>query len=96
MSDPVQQKKRRIRRAALGAALTLLVAGGGYGYTRYRAAAGEWSHVDTIRDDASYQDLALLQRAWALPVASAFRGGFVSQPNGSFCGQILVSYSTAC
>lgn len=84
------QKKRRIRIAALGVTLAVLLGGGAYGYARYRAAAGDWSHVDTIADDATYQEPALLERAWAMPVASAFRPRFVSQPNGSFCGPTSV------
>lgn len=33
-----------------------------------------------------YQDAALLERAWALPEAAAYRDGFSYQKNGSVCG----------
>jgi hypothetical protein len=70
--------------------LTLGVTGGVYGYARSREAAAAWAHVDVIDDDATYQDRALLERAWALPAARHYRARFVSQPNASFCGPTSV------
>lgn len=42
--------------------------------------------VPSIKDTAAYQDRALLDRAWALPVAKTFDHRVVSQTNGSVCG----------
>lgn len=44
------------------------------------------SVVVSIKTDARYQDAALLERAWALPVASAYRKSFEYQINPAFCG----------
>src|SRR4051812_33965548 len=46
-------------------------------------------HLDvvSIQTSSAYQDTALLQRAWQLPVASKYASpGIVFQPNPSFCG----------
>lgn len=42
--------------------------------------------VVSIKDDARYQDAALLERAWNLPVAKAYRQSFEYQINPMFCG----------
>lgn len=42
--------------------------------------------VPSIKGEATYQDAALLERAWQLPVAASYRKGFFFQPNGSLCG----------
>jgi hypothetical protein len=42
--------------------------------------------VPTIKGTSSYQDPALLERAWALPVAKAYDRRVDSQTNGSVCG----------
>jgi hypothetical protein len=47
----------------------------------------DYSHVTSIEKDRVYQDRALLEQAFALPVASAYRrGGIDFQGNKSFCG----------
>jgi len=40
----------------------------------------------SIKDEASYQDDALLTTAWQLPAASKYKNDFVYQNNGAFCG----------
>lgn len=46
-----------------------------------------YANVISIADAPVYQDAALLERAWALPVAAAYRAdGFEYQTNPSFCG----------
>jgi hypothetical protein len=46
-----------------------------------------YDHVVSIAQAPAYQDAALLERAWALPVAAAYReDGFEYQSNPSFCG----------
>ena len=70
----------------LGAAAVLLapvLRGGG----RY-AQVGALDPIDRSRE---YKDAALLQRAWALPVAAQYRrGGIDWQKNASFCGPASV------
>lgn len=57
--------------------------------------------VVSIRTNAAYQDTALLERAWKLPVAAKYASpGVVFQPNASFCGptsmaNVLRSLGTA-
>ncbi|MGH7438668.1 MAG: phytochelatin synthase family protein [Polyangiaceae bacterium] len=46
----------------------------------------DYSHVASIKTAPEYQDAALIEKAWALPVASAYRAEFESQRNPSFCG----------
>jgi len=47
----------------------------------------DYSHAASIKRTAEYQDPALLQRAWALPVAAVYqKDGVDYQGNGSFCG----------
>lgn len=42
--------------------------------------------VPSIKRDATYQDAALLERAWTMPVAASYKRGLLFQSNGSFCG----------
>jgi hypothetical protein len=46
----------------------------------------DYSNVVSIRSAASFQQPALLEKAWALPVASRYRPHFEFQSNPSFCG----------
>lgn len=50
----------------------------------------DYSHVTSIKAAPEYQDAALLEKAWALPVAATYRKGLVFQHNGSFCGPASV------
>jgi Phytochelatin synthase len=47
--------------------------------------------VPSIKTEATYQDPALLERAWHLPVAATYQRGFFFQPNGSVCGPTTVA-----
>ena len=47
--------------------------------------------VPSIKDDATYQDPALLERAWHLPVAATYQRRLFFQPNGSVCGPTSVA-----
>ncbi|MCA9660030.1 MAG: phytochelatin synthase [Myxococcales bacterium] len=48
--------------------------------------------VASIREAPAYQDAALLDRAWALPVAAAYgRDRLVFQPRSSYCGPTSVA-----
>lgn len=47
--------------------------------------------VASIKGETTYQDAALLERAWHLPVAATFQRGLFFQPNGSVCGPTSVA-----
>ena len=47
--------------------------------------------VPSIKGEVTYQDAALLERAWQLPVAATFRRGLLYQSNGSVCGPASVA-----
>ena len=47
----------------------------------------DYSHAISIKSSREYQDPALLEKAWALPVAATYRrAGVEYQGNPSFCG----------
>lgn len=47
--------------------------------------------VASIKGEATYQDPALLERAWHLPVAATYQRRLFFQPNGSVCGPTSVA-----
>jgi hypothetical protein len=47
--------------------------------------------VPTIKSEPSYQNAALLERAWHLPVAATYQRRLFFQPNGSVCGPTSVA-----
>jgi len=77
-------------RIALGAVAALLVVFGGAVVVVPPLLFGDgvdYSHAASIKATHEYQDPALLDRAWALPVAAIYkRDGVDFQGNGSFCG----------
>ena len=52
--------------------------------------AAEGSPVASIKGTHEYQDPALLEKAWALPVARLYRSDIDYQQNGSFCGPTTI------
>ena len=46
----------------------------------------DYAHVVSIKDAREYQDPALLEKAWALPVAALYRSNIDFQRNVSVCG----------
>jgi hypothetical protein len=46
----------------------------------------DYSHVVSIRGARAYQDPALLEKAWALPVAALYHSNIDFQRNASVCG----------
>src|SRR5205814_8817716 len=48
-------------------------------------------NVPSIKQEATYQDPALLERAWHLPVAATYQRRLFFQPNGSVCGPTSVA-----
>ena len=47
--------------------------------------------VPSIKSEPTYQDAALLERAWHLPVAATYQRRLFFQPNGSVCGPTSVA-----
>lgn len=47
--------------------------------------------VPSIKNEPSYQDPRLLEKAWHLPVAATFQRRLFFQPNGSVCGPTSVA-----
>ncbi len=78
----------KLRAIALGFAAFLALGLGGLTFAQYRADHDpRYADVVSIAEAPSYQDPALLARAWALPVAALYRdGGYEHQTNPSFCG----------
>ncbi len=71
---------------ALLAVVVLAVAGGAW-FLHQSDNDPRYAHVVSIAEAPEYQDAALLQRAWALPVAALYRAdGYEYQGNPSFCG----------
>jgi hypothetical protein len=50
----------------------------------------DYSHVASIKDAREYQDRALLEKAWALPVATLYPTDIDFQSNASLCGPASV------
>jgi hypothetical protein len=84
----VEKTKPRWVRRILLALLAIVLAIGAvpaYYFVRLRFLEPHY-HVTSIRTLATYQDRALLERAWALPTARTFHHRVVWQSNGSTCG----------
>lgn len=78
----------RSRTIVLGVAAIVALAFGGAVWVVHRADNDpRYANVVSIATSSSYQDRALLARAWALPVAALYRAdGYEFQANPSFCG----------
>ena len=46
----------------------------------------DYAHIVSIKGAREYQDPALLEKAWSLPVATLYRSGIDFQRNASVCG----------
>src|SRR5512147_1234740 len=77
-----------LRTTAFGVlVLALALFGGAFLYQRVADHNPRYAGVVSIAAAPSYQDPALLERAWALPVAALYRqDGYEFQGNPSFCG----------
>lgn len=87
-------KARWGRRIAIGAVALLLVvvlAVPAIFFARLQASTPTYDDVESIATSASYQDAALLERAWSLPVARTFERRVEWQANGSTCGPTSVA-----
>jgi hypothetical protein len=78
----------RTRKIVLWTALVALLLGGSAVVLPIFISEGhaDYARVVSIKETRDYQDPALLQKAWALPVATAYRADIDYQQNGSVCG----------
>lgn len=80
----------RRRRLVLGTLAAILLLGGGAVVVvppLLFSDGVDYSHAPSITQTRAYQDAALLERAWSLPVAAIYKkDGVDFQRNGSFCG----------
>lgn len=79
----------RLRKALLVFALTVLALFAGL-FVRFHFFPPRFQVV-SIATLPAYQDPALLERAWSLPVAQTFQRELDFQPNGSVCGPTSVA-----
>jgi len=82
----------RTRKILLALAATLLLLGGAL-VVLPKVLFGDgqsYSNVTSIETAPVYHDPALLEKAWALPVAALYRAHLDFQSNGSFCGPTSV------
>jgi hypothetical protein len=78
----------RVRKAFLSIGLIALLIGGAVTIVPPLLWGDhvDYSHVASIQDAREYQDRALLEKAWALPVAALYHANIEFQSNASFCG----------
>ncbi|MDP3237845.1 MAG: phytochelatin synthase family protein [Myxococcales bacterium] len=74
-------------RRALGSA-AVVVAGAAFAF--FLSQREVPSTVTSIERSPTWQSPALLEKAWALPVAAMYRAGYDVQRNASFCGPASV------
>lgn len=80
----MSRRRKLVKRVVLGVVLVplLLIAA----FILRATVFAPTFDVPSIRETSTYQDRALLDRAWALPVARTYDHRVVSQSNGSVCG----------
>jgi hypothetical protein len=78
----------RVHKVFLSIGLAALLAGGSVAILPQLLWGdhADYSHAVSIKDAREYQDPALLEKAWALPVASLYHSEIDFQRNGSVCG----------
>src|SRR6266516_3672789 len=78
----------RVHKVVLSLGLAALLAGGSVALLPplLWGDHADYSHVVSIKDAREYQDPALLEKAWALPVAALYRPQIDFQRNASVCG----------
>jgi len=79
---------RPFRKAFIWIGVLALAFGGSVAIVRpmLSGARADSSQVISIKATQEYQDPALLEQAWALPVAALYRPGIEYQRNASVCG----------
>jgi hypothetical protein len=78
----------RARQALLWIGLLALMLVGSAAFVVPQRAGGHSSYLNvlSIKSAPEYQDAALLDQAWALPVAAQYKADIVYQRNASVCG----------
>jgi hypothetical protein len=88
-APPTGGRRLRIALRVVGVLVLLLV---GLALWAKLALTPKVYDVASIREAPSYQDAALLERAWALPVAAAYgRDALLFQPRSSYCGPTSIA-----
>lgn len=99
-ASPPRRRSRALRIALRVVAALVLVLAALALWAKF-ALAPQVYDVASIREAPTYQDAALLDRAWSLPVAAAYgRADLLFQPRSSYCGptslaNVLVSQGDA-
>lgn len=89
-SRPV--RRPAVRRRLVLAAAFVAVAFGAWRIVSPLVDGDDYAAVASIEQVATYQDPALLRRAWRLPVAARYAAGrYEFQANASFCGPTSVA-----
>lgn len=88
------RKRRAVRKILIGIGLllALILVAGAVMVGPYLFERNAYEGVPSIEARADYRDPALMQAAWSMPVARAYRaGGFEYQDNPSFCGPTSIA-----
>jgi len=83
----------RVHKVVLSLGLAALLAGGSVALLPplLWGDHADYSHVVSIKDAREYQDPALLEKAWALPVATLYHSDIAFQRNASVCGPTSIA-----
>ena len=83
----------RVRKVFLSLGLVALLAGGSVAILPPLLSGdrADYSQVVSIKDAREYQDPALLEKAWALPVAALYQPQIDFQRNASVCGPTSIA-----
>jgi len=83
----------RVHKIVLSLGLATLLAGGSVALIPplLWGDHADYSHVVSIKDAREYQDPALLEKAWALPVATLYHSDIAFQRNASVCGPTSIA-----
>lgn len=77
----------RLRKTVVGTALAaLLLSASAVILPGLLSEGRAYTTIVSIKDSNVYQDPALLNKAWRLPVAASYQAAIEYQRNGSFCG----------
>jgi len=88
----------RVHKVFLSIGLAALLAGGSVAILPplLWGDHADYSHVVTIKDAGEYQDPALLEKAWALPVAALYHSNIAFQRNATRSSRSLAAPNSRC